>query len=677
MDAVEGYTHVGWKADQTVKVAGEDVAANTTIAIGAQATISQATRFTGVWKATSSLAVGSSEVEVAIDGTSQIVPTNAIGTVTYTSADESIATVSSTGLIEAVAGGKTTITVTDEGDETTAAGSTTVTVLVPYPNPAAADSYVLNIPQYAFSNSTNTKYYFKNGFTISVSSGAECQYATLDDNTGIKYSHARQYTINVPTNVTVTYAAIKARNNYKNENDNAAANWGTVFGTSYSSEALPWSNETADEKDFVIESPSAGGTLVFQPGGNQWQAIINLYTIEYHEKFAVSYAAGAGTGTMTGSEVREGSTLTLPVSTFTEPNGMTFVGWVCSVDGETYAAGADYNMTGTATTFTAQYEGNRIIKAKLTSNTDATVSGTIGGTATVSLQNSKDSSNGYKFGQNDNSIVLTLDGENTFQTGDIINVHATTAGESTMGNIAFFKGDKSTLVLNTGTYGVRGDNKFTLPEAVNGENAISLVRTNTYKWNGYVDYIEVIRPDVITLNPSGFGTYSRNKDFIIQSGATAYKLALDGTTLDATAVTAVPAAAGVLLKGETAAKVYIIEKTEAAALVGNDLKGTTQANGETVEMGDKYYYVLSGNTFKHYTGTSFTANKAYFETNSALSAKALTISFNDGETTSINALNVDENVQNSNSQMYNLAGQKVSESYKGIVIVNGRKFVRK
>lgn len=47
----------------------------------------------------------------------------------------------------------------------------------------------------------------------------------------------------------------------------------------------------------------------------------------------------------------------------------------------------------------------------------------------------------------------------------------------------------------------------------------------------------------------------------------------------------------------------------------------------------------------------------------------------DNETTGINLIENNSNV--SNNAIYNLAGQKVDASYKGIVIKNGKKYLMK
>ncbi len=646
-------------------------------------------KFTTVEKTASSFALTSAaEVEVAIAGTSNITTTGNAGTVTYESDKTSVATVTSAGVITAVAGGKATITVTDPGSDDVKSSTKTVTVLVPYANPAAADSYVLNWTQYGFSNTANTKYYFKNGFTITPNSAAALQYASIESNTGLKLNHTNTYTIKVPANVTVKWAEIEARTNATKDNQ---SNWGTVFGTDYSGITLPWSNEDPAYKDFIIASPSAGAELTIAPGGYQWQAIITLHTDTYHAKNSVSYDKGSGTGTMTGTEKREGDTFTLPASTFTNPASKYFKGWLCSVDSKRYAAGDTYTMTDAATTFTAQYgavEGTMIIKAKATGRNTYVASGSIGGTVAGSGMGSDVIDGGYKFNR-PSYISLTLPGGNSFKTGDILNVHITSVATSVGSTIAVYETankDKDHVLYNTGELGVVGNNMFVLPDAVDGLTTFCVCRPNdkSNEWNAYVDYIEVYRPHIVTLNGSGFATYSKDWDFKVQSGATMYKMALDITdpanpTITGTEVTGAPAGAGVLLKGTAGDKAYILNSSQISALASNSLNGTTDANGDLVEI-DKStydYYVLSGDTFKKYTGDAFGANKAFFQTaNGALaSARAFTITFDDGETTSITGVEAKKFVED--NKFYNLNGQQVAQPTKGLYIVNGRKVVIK
>ena len=74
------------------------------------------------------------------------------------------------------------------------------------------------------------------------------------------------------------------------------------------------------------------------------------------------------------------------------------------------------------------------------------------------------------------------------------------------------------------------------------------------------------------------------------------------------------------------------------------------------------------------------ANRAYLhilKSSLPTGAKSIALAW-DGETTGIANLNVDANDNfDANAPMYNLAGQRVGKSYKGIVVVNGKKVLIK
>ena len=622
-------------------------------------------------KTPSSFALTSdAEVEVAVGGTSTITSENATGTVTYESANTAVATVSSTGVITAVAPGKTTITVSDPGSSTVEEGSATVTVLVPYPNPSVADSYSIDHTVYGFSNTANTKYYFTNGFTITNTAGKTYGYAS----SAIKFSANTAYTINVPSNVDVYYAVINARSNYGS--DKTAANWGTVFGTDYSSITLPYSDEDMDEKDFDLGGKQTGGTLVFTPGGNQVQMVIKLYGIEYKAKYAVTFDKGEGTGTMDGTEVRAGTTYILPGSTFTPPSDKGFSGWLCSIDGLTYEAGAEYTMTEAATTFTAQYapfEGTAIIKATVTATNAATVTGTIGGTADVNLQNG--GNDGWKFGGDTHHIGVTLSGTNVFKTGDILNVHITKAADIANTQIILYNSTRS-ISYETGIVGVVGDNKITLPAAFNDQNELYIYRINaSNKWNAYIDYIEVTRP--ITLTPAKEYTTLTSAfalDFTDVDGLKAYIVedtdASDGV-ITMTQVNKVPAGTGLVIKKTGSATSYgvpVFDGTGADDVTGNKMKGSATATTHIEKDGG---YILSDGKFHPASEGNLPAGKAYL--NIEVSTNAPVMSF--GDATAID--DVRSKMEDVRGDFYNLNGQRVAQPTKGLYIVNGRKVIMK
>ena len=113
------------------------------------------------------------------------------------------------------------------------------------------------------------------------------------------------------------------------------------------------------------------------------------------------------------------------------------------------------------------------------------------------------------------------------------------------------------------------------------------------------------------------------------------------------------------------------------------MKGT---DSDTLLEADanSYFYKLSLNEAEElssigfywgYTdGAAFTnkAHKAYLKV--AKSAEAKFYRF-DGETTAIETIQAAQ--PDANAPMYNVAGQRVSKNYKGVVIQNGRKYVVK
>lgn len=432
------------------------------------------------------------------------------------------------------------------------------------------------------------------------------------------------------------------------------------------------------------------GSNDFEAGATYTMSTSNVTLTAKYKDANVLFAAGEGTGTMNAQSHDNGDVFTLPNSTFTAPEDKIFTGWLCNIDGLTYAAGASYTMTAVVTTFTAQYEsilGTQLIKAVLQSSSSATITGTVRGsyTADSQVQTRDNDKGGCKLGKDGAWVCITLTSGWTFKAGDIVNVNIGTAGSG--GTFAFYKESTGTNAILTTTEGpTAGLHTFVLPATANNEASLYLIRKTGSNFNPYVDYIEVIRPNsTVTLNASGFATYSAGNDFTYL-GADAYTMALDlsgegslsGTKI--TAGTKIPAGAGILFKGTAGAKVSIMNTTGAEDLADtNNLHGTTLSGGATAtpDHTNHKYYVLSGNTFKPYTGATFAANKAYFQTSKTdvIESRVFSMTF-DGETTGINAVeNTKPEVKD--NVYYNLNGQRVANPGKGLYIVNGKKVIIK
>ena len=84
--------------------------------------------------------------------------------------------------------------------------------------------------------------------------------------------------------------------------------------------------------------------------------------------------------------------------------------------------------------------------------------------------------------------------------------------------------------------------------------------------------------------------------------------------------------------------------------------------------------------FRKPAGTSIGANKAYLLVTTTTpsggsTAPELVIGIDDDETTGINGVKADN--ADVDAPMFNIAGQRVSNSAKGLVIKNGKKYMLK
>ena len=115
---------------------------------------------------------------------------------------------------------------------------------------------------------------------------------------------------------------------------------------------------------------------------------------------------------------------------------------------------------------------------------------------------------------------------------------------------------------------------------------------------------------------------------------------------------------------------------------GNMLKGVTVDTEVQPTAGDYTNLGLSNGEFHPYSAAgTLAAGKAYLQVPTAQMPSggnnARLYIVLDGEATGIANVDVNANDNFDNAPMYNLAGQKVSKSYKGIVIVNGKKYINK
>lgn len=179
----------------------------------------------------------------------------------------------------------------------------------------------------------------------------------------------------------------------------------------------------------------------------------------------------------------------------------------------------------------------------------------------------------------------------------------------------------------------------------------------------------------LTTSAGGYATYSA--DYAVnysELGLTAYTLTVDETnkTVTAKAFTGVvPAGGAVLVKGD-ASKAYTLTP---ATTEGDATFATALQTGATKADGTQYGFTSKSGTpafAQVKPGQEIPAKKGYIVLNGASAAK-YSICFDD-EATGIHTI---EAASAANAAMYNLAGQRVDKAYKGIVIVNGKKYLNK
>jgi hypothetical protein len=187
----------------------------------------------------------------------------------------------------------------------------------------------------------------------------------------------------------------------------------------------------------------------------------------------------------------------------------------------------------------------------------------------------------------------------------------------------------------------------------------------------------------ITISSAGQATFSATKTYAIPEGLKAYVVTAYSQTDNNVTLTpltsVIPANTGVVVKGN-AGTYELTESSESETIVTNYLKANTTATelAATTEIdGTTYYnYTLAADGFKHSSGKGILkAGKAYLQIlyNVPPTNAKLSLVF-DGEGTGINNVNANDNA---NNKIFNLSGQRVGASFKGLVIKNGKKYINK
>ncbi len=194
-------------------------------------------------------------------------------------------------------------------------------------------------------------------------------------------------------------------------------------------------------------------------------------------------------------------------------------------------------------------------------------------------------------------------------------------------------------------------------------------------------YKEVASVDVTDAKYATYVT-ACDVDFAASTGVTAYKVTGANGKIELEEVDAAPKGTPLVIAAEENTYVLNVAASTPAAVTGNLLKA---ADGTQIGNGAGNFYVLGKDSQGKVgfgplgDGVTLAVGKAYID-GTEVTAKGFlpfVIGDEESETTSINSIENGESRIENSDYIYNLAGQKVSKDYKGIVVVNGKKFVRK
>ncbi len=194
-----------------------------------------------------------------------------------------------------------------------------------------------------------------------------------------------------------------------------------------------------------------------------------------------------------------------------------------------------------------------------------------------------------------------------------------------------------------------------------------------------VEYADESKYSSVTIGEAGFAThaskfavdYSNRTD-----GLEAYTVKYNSSSKELTYTKingVVEAGKAVILKGKGN---YILEASSETATVTET--GLKTSDGSIKGAGNIYCLAKKASNgvgfYQVSSDVAIPANKAYLEINAANSAKYYSIGIG-GNTTGIQA--IQQNGVKADGIMYSLSGQRVGENYKGIVICNGKKMIKK
>ena len=192
-------------------------------------------------------------------------------------------------------------------------------------------------------------------------------------------------------------------------------------------------------------------------------------------------------------------------------------------------------------------------------------------------------------------------------------------------------------------------------------------------------FIEVPTYDV-EISSAGYATFCLPYDATIPEGLTVYTANDNGESVKLTAIKSgnIAAGEGVVIHGKAGTYTFVATAEDVSSTAGNQMVGVTEET-ELNASDNAYLLTRDKNTqaiaFRK-LATTYTlgANKAYLKLDNGSESRQLISVVWDDNATGI--FDLSEKKEENDGAIYNLAGQKLTRTQKGINIINGKLVIK-
>ena len=703
------------------------------VEIYVKGTVTIKSNYTTDNRAAAGIAFDDDEVDVKLtsDYTGQALTNPNSVSVTYSSSDENVATVnSSTGAIELLKAGTTTITATFSGNATYKPAEVSYTLNVTEKTPhglafATAEVGKLTTDE-AFTNLLTNN----NSLTVSYSSSAT-SVATVNSSTGEVTIKGAGSTIITATfagdedyeagNASYTLTVSKATPTLSFVSDNVIGREGEAFaGNALTNPAnLTVSYSSSDEEVATIDSETGAVSIIEHgtttitasfAGNETYTSGSASYTLKVLDTPTITVSdhevAYDKTFTVDDSSITGGTiTVTSSNESIATVDGLSITPVACgeviitvqTAEDDTYKSGEEtFKLTITAPAGKTTAPSG-VITTTFTNKDLNYLSGGVAWTASISANSFESATpvRGVQFGANKGAFTLSTSAISGVVTKVSMVVSSNGTGNTISVNVGgtnFTYNDEKTLTLEN------GDSKVTRDFTGEASGNITISCNDKEKSIYFKSITVTIKTDVnVTLNKNGLATYcSVNPiDFSSTAGYTAWRVSdinEEGVITFTKIKEKIKGGQGVLLynkdadgENTTTVTIKFADSSTAFTASENLLVGTTapsfveQVVGEEEDECTNFALSATYSDFRKIkaAGMVVPVNKAYLPvpTTKIPAGARMTFVFEDNQTTTIQGVTVRKTAAD---VYYNLSGQRVENPKKGVIYIkNGKKVIFK